>query len=231
MTHSWQQIWRTQQWPQEWKRSVFILVWKKGNAKGCLNYCITVLISHASKVMLKILQVSLQHYVNQELSDVQVGFRKGRGTRAQIANIHWIIEKARRFQKNICFCFIDYIKSFDCMDPNELWKILLSLFLTLILLFIYLAVPGLSCSMQDLVPWPGFEPRSPASRLWSPSHWTTREFSCGKFLKSLQYQTTLLVSWEACTQVKNQQLEPHMEQLTGSKLGKEYNKTVYCHPV
>ena len=108
--------------------------------------------------MLKILQVSLQHYVNQELSDVQVGFRKGRGTRAQIANIHWIIEKARRFQKNICFCFIDYIKSFDCMDPNELWKILLSLFLTLILLFIYLAVPGLSCSMQDLVPWPGFEP-------------------------------------------------------------------------
>ena len=123
----WQEIWRTQQWPQEWKMSVFILAWKKGNAKECLNYCTTVLISHASKVMLKILQVSLQQYVNQELSDVQAGFRQGRGTRAQIANIHWIIEKARRFQKNICFCFIDYIKSCDCVDPNELWKILLSL--------------------------------------------------------------------------------------------------------
>ena len=123
----WQEIWRTQQWPQEWKMSVFILAWKKGNAKECLNYCTTVLISHASKVMLKILQVSLQQYVNQELSDVQAGFRQGRGTRAQIANIHWIIEKARRFQKNICFCFIDCIKSCDCVDPNELWKILLSL--------------------------------------------------------------------------------------------------------
>ena len=144
--------------------------------------------------MLKILQVNLQHYVNQELSEVQAGFRKGRGTRAQIANIVWIIEKAKRFQK-IIFCFIDYIKSFDCVDPNKLWKILLSLFfLILILLFIYLAVPGLSCSMQGLVLWPRFEPRSPASRVWSPSRWTTREFSCGKFLKSLQYQTTLLVS-------------------------------------
>ena len=78
--------------------------------------------------MLKILQVNLQHYVSQELSEVQAGFRKGRGTRAQIANIHWIIEKARRFQKIICFCFIDYIKSIDCVHPNELWKILLFFF-------------------------------------------------------------------------------------------------------
>ena len=97
---------------------------KKGNVKECSNYCIIVLISHASKVMLKILQARLQQYVNPELPDVQAGFRKGRGTRDQIANIHWIIEKAREFQKNIYFCFIDYAKTFDCVDPNKLWKIL-----------------------------------------------------------------------------------------------------------
>ena len=98
-----QQIWRTQQWPQDWKRSVFIPIPKKGNPKECSNYLTIALISHVSKVMLKILQARLQQYVNQELLDVQTGFRKGRGTRDQIANIHWIIEKAREFQKKHLF--------------------------------------------------------------------------------------------------------------------------------
>ena len=115
---------KTQQWPQDWKRSVFIPISKKGNAKGCSNYRTIALFSHASKVMLKILQARLQQYVNSELPDVQAAFRKGRGTRDQIANIHWIIEKAREFQKNIYFCFIDYTKAFDSMDHNKLWKIL-----------------------------------------------------------------------------------------------------------
>uniref|UniRef100_A0A8B9X123 Reverse transcriptase domain-containing protein n=1 Tax=Bos mutus grunniens TaxID=30521 RepID=A0A8B9X123_BOSMU len=119
-----QQIWKTQQWPQDWKRSVFIPIPKKGNAKECSNYRTIALISHASKVMLKILQARLQQYVNHEIPDVQAGFRKGRGTRDQIANIRWIIEKAREFQKNIYFCFIDYAKAFDCVDHNKLWKIL-----------------------------------------------------------------------------------------------------------
>ena len=100
-------IWKTQEWSQDWKRSVFIPIPKKGNAKECSNYCTTALISDASKVMLKILQARLQQYVNCELFDVQVGFRKGRGTRDQIANICWIMEKAREFQKNIYFCFFD----------------------------------------------------------------------------------------------------------------------------
>ena len=105
-----QQIWKTQQWPQDWKRSVFMPISKKGNAKECSNYCTIALISYASKVMLKILQARLQQYVNRELPDVQARFRKGRGTRDQIASICWIIEKAREFQKNIYFCFIDYPK-------------------------------------------------------------------------------------------------------------------------
>ena len=115
-----QQIQKTQQWLQDWRRSVFIPVPKKGNAKECSKYDTIVLISHTSKVILKILQVRLQQYVNQELPDVQAGFRKGRGTRDQIANIHLIIEKAREFQKNICFCFIGYIKAFDSVDHNKL---------------------------------------------------------------------------------------------------------------
>ena len=119
-----QQIWKTQQWLRDWKRSVFIPIPKKGNPKECSNYCTTALISHASKGMLKILQARLQQYVNRELQDVQAGFRKGRGTRDQIANIHWIIEKAREFQKNIYFCFIYNAKEFDCVDHNKLWKIL-----------------------------------------------------------------------------------------------------------
>ena len=94
------------------------------NAKECSNYHTIALISHASKIMLKILQVMLQQYVNHELPDVQAGFRKGRGNRDQIANIHWIIEKPRESQKNIYFCFIDYTKGFDCVDHNKLCKIL-----------------------------------------------------------------------------------------------------------
>ena len=119
-----QKIWKTQQWPQDWKRSVFIPIPKKGYAKECSNYRTIALISHISKVMLKILQARLQQYMNHELPEVQAGFRKGKGTRDQIANIHWIIEKAREFQKNIYFCFIDYAKAFDCVDHNTLWKIL-----------------------------------------------------------------------------------------------------------
>ena len=119
-----QQIWKTQQWPQDWKRSVFIPIPKKGNTKECSNYCTIALISHVSKVMLKILQARLQQYVNREIPDVQAAFRKDRGTRYQVANIHWIMEKAREFQKNIYFCFIDIAKAFNCVDHNKLWKIL-----------------------------------------------------------------------------------------------------------
>ena len=103
-----------------WKKSVFIPIPKKGNDKECSNYCTISLISHTSKVMLKILQAKLQQYMNCELPNVQAGFRKGRGTRDQIANIHWIIEKSREFQKNIYFCFIDYAKAFDYVDHNKL---------------------------------------------------------------------------------------------------------------
>ena len=144
---------------------------KKGNAKECSNYLTLALISHASKEMLKILQARLQHYMNRELPDVQAGFRKGRGTRAQIANIHWIIKKATEYQKNIYFSFVDYAKPFDCVDHNKLWKILE-----------VMGIPDLLTSSREI-----------------------------------------------CMQVKKQQLEPDMEQQTGSKLGKEYVKAVYCH--
>ena len=106
------------------ERSVFIPIRKKGNDKECSNYHTTALISHASKVMLKIVQARLQRYVNYELPDIQAGFIEGRETRDQIANIPWIIKKAREFQKNIYFCFIDYAKAFVCVDHNKLWKIL-----------------------------------------------------------------------------------------------------------
>ena len=119
-----QHIWKTQQWPQDWKRSVSIPIPKKGNAKECSDYRTIALISHASKVMFKILQARLQQYVNCKLPDIQAAFRKGRRTRDQIANIHWIIKKAREFQKTIYFCFIDYAKGFDCVYHNKLWKIL-----------------------------------------------------------------------------------------------------------
>ena len=113
-----QQIWKMQQWPQDWKRSVFIPIPKKGNAKECSNYHTIALISHASKVMLKILQARLRQYMNCELPDIHAGFRKGRGTRDQISNIHWVIKKAREFQKNIYFCFIDYTKAFVWITTN-----------------------------------------------------------------------------------------------------------------
>ena len=106
-------IWETQLWSQDWK------VQKKGNAKECLKYSTIALVSHASRVMLKILQARIQQCVNQELSDIQDGFRKGRGTRDQIANIHWIIETAGEFQKSMYFCFIDYCKTFDCVDNTS----------------------------------------------------------------------------------------------------------------
>ena len=136
-----QQIWKTQQWPQDWKRSVFIPVLKRSNAKECSNYCTTAPISHASKVMLKILQARLQQYMNQELPDVQAGFRKGRGTRDQIANIRWMIERSREFQnKTICLWFINYLKAFDYMRYNKLWKILQEI-----------GIPGhLTCPLRNL---------------------------------------------------------------------------------
>ena len=115
-------IWTTQQWPQDWKRSVFIPIPKKGNAKECSNYHTIVLISHACKVILKILLAELQQYMNRQLPDVQGGFRKGRGTRDQIANVCWIIKKAGEFQKNIYFCFIDHTKAFVWIKTT--WKIL-----------------------------------------------------------------------------------------------------------
>ena len=127
-----------EQWPQDWKRSIFIPITKKGNAKECSNYRTVAVISHATKVMLKILQVRLQQYVNREIPEVQAGFRK-RGTRDQIANICSIIKKAREFQKNIYFCFIDYTKAFDCVNHNKLWKILQER-----------GIPYLTCLLRNL---------------------------------------------------------------------------------
>ena len=117
-----QQRWKTQQWPWDWKRSVFIPIPKKGNAKECSNYLTIALISHGSKVMFKILQARLQQYMNFQM--FKLDLEKTEGTRDQIANIRWIMEKAREFQKNIYFCFIDYAKVFDCVDHNKLWEIL-----------------------------------------------------------------------------------------------------------
>ena len=119
-----QQIWKTQQWPRDWKRSDFIPIPKKGNAKDGSNYCTIELISHDSEVMLKILQARVQQYMNHELPDIQTGFRKDSGTRDKIVNIHWIIKKAREFQKIVYFCFIDYTKAFDCVDHDKLWTVL-----------------------------------------------------------------------------------------------------------
>ena len=119
-----QQIWKTLQWPQDWNKSVFIPIPKKRNDKEYSNYHIITLISHSSKIMLKISQIRLLQYVNWELPDVQSGFWRGRGTRDQINNMSWIMEKAREFQINIYFCFIDYTKAFDCVDHNKLWKII-----------------------------------------------------------------------------------------------------------
>ena len=113
-----QQIWKTQQWPQDWKRSVFIPFPKKGNAKECSTYCTIALISHTSKVMLKILQASLQQYVNHELTYVQAGFRKAEEPEIKLPTSVGVSKKAREFLKNIYFCFIDYVKAFHCVDHN-----------------------------------------------------------------------------------------------------------------
>ena len=121
-----QQVWKTQQWPQDWKRSGFIPIPRKGNVKDCSNHCTIVFISQASKVKLKILQARLQNYVNCELPKVQAGFRKGRATGDQIANIRWILNKAREFQKNIYFSFVDYAKALTVRNTTncgKLWKI------------------------------------------------------------------------------------------------------------
>ena len=114
-----QQIWKTQQWPQDWKRSVFISIPRKGNAKECSNYHTIELISHACKLLLKILQARLQQYLNHEIPDVQAGFRKGRGIRYKLPTSTGSSKK-QEFQKNIYFCFIDYAKAFDCVDHNTL---------------------------------------------------------------------------------------------------------------
>ena len=135
---------------------------KKSNAKESSNYCTIALISHASKLMLKILQARLQQYVNHELPDVQAGSRKGRGTRNQIANIHWIIKQARKFQKNIYLCFIDYTKAFDCVDHNKLWKILKEM-----------GIPDhLTCLLRNLYPGQEATVRT--------GHGTTNWFQIGK---------------------------------------------------
>ncbi|KAA3669964.1 uncharacterized protein DEA37_0012425 [Paragonimus westermani] len=119
-----QQIWKRQAWPKDWTRSIFIPIPKKGSAKECENYRTIALISHTSKIMLKILQGRLEQYITRELPEVQAGFRRGRGTRDHIANIRWIMEKAREYQKDIFLCFIDYSKAFDCVDHNKLWSVL-----------------------------------------------------------------------------------------------------------
>ena len=165
-----QQIWKTQHWHRTGKDH-FISISKKGNTKECSNYHTIALISHASKVMLKILQDRLQQYVKHELPDVQAGFSKGRGTKVQISNIRWMIEKARKSRKT--------------------------------------SISALLVTPKPLTMW--------------------ITINCGKFWKRWEYQSTFLASWEICMQVKKQQLELDMEQWTASKLGKEYDKTVYCH--
>ena len=133
--------------------SVFIPIPKKGNAKECSNYCTIAFISHTSKVMLKILQARRQQYVNHELPDVQDGFRKGKGTRYKIANICWIIGKAREFQKNIYFCFIDYAKAFDCVDHIKLWKILIPDYLTCLLRNLYAGLEAMVGTRHGITDW------------------------------------------------------------------------------
>ena len=168
-----QEIWKTQQWPQDWKRSILIPFPKKGSIKECANCRAIVLISCASKVMLKILCARLWHYVNQELPFVQTGFRKGRGARDQIASICWIIEKQRNFRKT-----------------------------------------SLSVSSTTL-------------KLLTV--WITT--NCGKLLERWEYHATWPVSWETSMWAKKQHLEPGMEQLIGSRLRKEYDRAIRCHPV
>ena len=163
------------QWPQHCKRSVFIPIPKKGNAKEYSNYRTITLISHTSKVMLKILQARLHQYMNCELPDVQAGLRKSRGTRDQIANIRWIIEKAREFQKNIYFCFIDYAKAFDCVDHNKFWKILKEMWIP----------EHLTCLLRNLYAGQETTVRT--------GHGTTDWFQIGKGVALRMYIVTLCI--------------------------------------
>ena len=170
-----QQIWKTQQWPQDWKKSVFIPTPKKDNAKEYSNCRIIALVLHASKVILKIVQVRLQPYMNWELPGVEAGFRKSRGPREQIANICWLIKKARQFQKNIYFCFIEYAKAFDCVDHNKLWKILQEM-----------GIPDhLTCLLRNLYAGQEATVRT--------RHRTTDWFQTGKGVESRLYIVTLLI--------------------------------------
>ena len=167
-----QQIWKTQQWPQDWKRSVFITIPKKGNAKECSNYHTIALISHASKVMLKILQARLQQYLNRELPDVQLVLEKAEEPEIKLPTSVGSLKKQESSRKTSISALLTMPK------PLTVWITI----------------------------------------------------NCGKFWKRWEYQTTWSASWEICMQVRKQQLELDMEQQTGSKLGKEYVKPVYCHP-
>ena len=184
--------------------------------------------------MLKILQARLQQYTNQKLPDVQIGFRKGRGTRDQIANIGWIIKKARQFQKNIYFCLIDYAKAFNCVDHNKLWKIL---FFLIIIIIFYFTILYWFCHISTWIhhrcthvphPEPSSHlpphtiplghPSAPVpSFLYPASNLDWRFVSIWKILKEIKHQTTVPASWEICMQVKKQHLELDTEQQTGSK--------------
>ena len=166
-----------------------------------LKYHTIALISHASKVILKILQARLQQYMNRELPDVQAGFRKGRGTRDQIANIHWIIEKAREFQKNIYFCFIDYAKVFDCVDHNKLWKILKDM-----------GIPDhLTCLLRNL-----FAGQEATVRT---GHGTTDWFQIGKGVRQGCILSPCLFSFYAEYIMKNAGLEWRKHKLESRLLG------------
>ena len=173
----------------------------------------------------KILQARLQQCLNQEHADLWGGFWRGRGNRDQIVNTCWIMEKAREFQKNIYFCFINYTKAFDCVGHNRLWKILKEM-----------GVPDyftyLSPEKQQLnQTWNNWLVQNCERRMTRQNPLSVVDHNkLWKFLKSWEYQTTLHVSWETCMQIKKQQLDPDMKRLTRSKLGKEYMKTVYCYP-
>ena len=162
------------------EKSVFIPIPKKGNAKECSNNHTIALISHASKVMLKILQARLQQYGNHELPDVQADFRKGRGTRDQIANICWIMEKAREFQKNICFCLIDYAKAFDCVNHNKLWKILREMgipdHLTCLLRDLYAGQEATVRTGYGTTDWSQIEKGVRQGCIWSPCLFNYAEY-------------------------------------------------------
>ena len=205
-----QQIWKTQQWPQDWKRSVFIPIPKKGSAKEYSNYCTIAFMSHASKVMLKILQARLEQYVSRELPDVQAGFRKGRGTRDQIANIHWITEKTRESQENTYLCFTDSTNAFDCVDHNKLWKILKEMgipdHLTCILRNVYASQEATIRTLYGTMGWfkigkctTGYKPWLPQGYILSPclfNIWRAHHVKC---------QARWIISWNQDCWEKYQQ--------------------------